>query len=128
MTDLPGTPSTRLRHRTARVIPVSRGLARARASTPVLYLVAALAYASFGTVFQVLPPFFDDLGRELGVGRTLTGLSMTAFLAPVALTSLFLGTAVDRHGPARVGRLGFALLLGGIAAAGLAVSARLKTA
>ncbi len=91
---------------------MSRDLARARASTPALYLVAALAYASFGTVFQVLPPFFDDLGQELGVGRALTGLSMTAFLAPVALTSLFLGRAVDRHGPARVGRLGFALLLG----------------
>lgn len=107
---------------TAWAIPVSRGLARARASTPALYLVAALAYASFGTVFQVLPPFFDDLGRELGVGRTLTGLSMTAFLAPVALMSLFLGTAVDRHGPARVGRLGFALLLGGGAVTAVAGS------
>ncbi len=101
---------------------VSHGLARARASTPALYAVAALAYASFGTVFQVLPPFLDDLGRELGVGRTLTGLSMTAFLAPVALTSLLLGSSVDRHGPARVGRLGFALLLGGSAVTAVARS------
>jgi ACDE family multidrug resistance protein len=107
---------------TAGVTPVHRGLARARASTPALYLVAALAYASFGTVFQVLPPFFDDLGRELGVGPTLTGLSMTAFLAPVALTSLLLGAAVDRHGSARVGRLGFALLAGGGAATAVAQS------
>ncbi len=107
---------------TAWVTPVSRGLARARASTSALYLLAALAYASFGTVFQILPPFFDDLGRELGVGRTLTGLSMTAFLAPVALTALLLGAAVDRYGPAWVGRLGFALLLGGGAVTALARS------
>lgn len=107
---------------TAWVAPVGRGLARARASTPALYLVAALAYASFGTAFQVLPPFFDDLGREFGVGRTLTGLSMTVFLAPVALTSLLLGAAVDRHGAAHVGRLGFALLLGGAAVTAVARS------
>jgi MFS family permease len=107
---------------TVRATPVRYGLARARASTPVLYLLAALAYASFGTVFQVLPPFFDDLGRELGVGRTLAGLAMTAFLAPVAVTSLLLGAAVDRHGPARVGRLGFALLVGGGAVTAVARS------
>ncbi len=38
---------------------------------------------------------------------------MTAFLAPVALSAFFLGAAVDRHGAARVGRIGFVVLLVG---------------
>lgn len=95
-------------------MPVERtGLGRARSSALTLYALAALAYTSFGTVFQVFPPFFDELQAEFAVGRTLAGLSMTAFLAPVALASFFLGAAVDRRGSAYVGRLGFALLLAG---------------
>lgn len=88
-------------------------LAGGRSSALVLYALAALVYAAFGTLFQVFPPFFDDLESEFAVGRTLAGLSMTAFLAPVALASLFLGAACDRHGSARIGRLGFAVLLAG---------------
>jgi MFS family permease len=87
-----------------------------------LCLAAALAYASVGTVLQVLPPFFDDLGREFGASRTSIGLSMTAFLAPVAVFSWLLGAVVDRHGPSRVGRWGFALLLLGAAATAAAPS------
>ena len=79
----------------------------------VMSVLAVLAYASFGAVFQVFPPFFDDLEREFGIGRTLASLCMTAFLVPLALFSPALGAAVDRHGPGRVGRLGFALLLAG---------------
>jgi MFS family permease len=100
----------------------AHGAGGARGATPALALLAALAYASFGTVFQVLPPFFDDLARELGAGPARIGLSMTAFLAPVALTSLLLGAAVDRHGSARAGRAGFALLLTGGMATALAGS------
>src|SRR5581483_1697016 len=57
-----------------------------------------------------------------GAGPARIGLSMTAFLAPVALTSLLLGAAVDRHGSARAGRAGFALLLTGGMATALAGS------
>jgi DHA2 family multidrug resistance protein-like MFS transporter len=82
-------------------------------SEPALYALAALSYACFGTVFQVLPPYFDRLQREFEVGRTLTGFSMTAFLLPLALGALVFGVSCDRHGSARVGRLGFTLLFTG---------------
>jgi hypothetical protein len=61
----------------------------------VLYGLATLVYASFGTVFQALPPFFDTLEHEFAVGQSLAGLSMTVFLAPLALTSVVLGAAVE---------------------------------
>lgn len=104
---------------TAAAIP---RLVRQRPTLAGLYLVAALAYASVGAVLQVLPPFFDELGREFEASRTLIGLSMTAFLAPVAGFSWLLGAMVDRHGPSRVGRWGFLLLLVGAAATAVAPS------
>lgn len=84
-----------------------------RSSAVALYGLAALCYASFGTLFQVFPPFFEDLEREFSIGRTLVGLSMTAFLAPLALASFFIGAAVDRRGCAPIGRVGFLFLLAG---------------
>lgn len=43
---------------------------------------------------------------------------MTAVLAPLALSSLLVGAAADRYGPARIARLGFAILFaGGVATA-----------
>ncbi|MBI4410216.1 MAG: MFS transporter [Gemmatimonadetes bacterium] len=107
---------------TAWPVALGRGRAGVRPAPLELYVVAALAYAAFGAIFQALPPFFEDLGRELSVGRTLTGLSMAAFLAPVAFASLLLGQGVDRYGTGRVGRLGFVLLLGGGALTALAGS------
>lgn len=80
-----------------------------------LYALAVISYACFGTVFQIFPPFLDDPQDEFGLGRTLASLTMTAFLAPLVLVSPLLGAAVDHHGPAHVGRIGFAVLLPGSA-------------
>lgn len=84
------------------------------------YGLAALAYAAFGSLFQVFPPFLTALQREFVIGQVPASLTMTAFLVPLALFSLPLGAAVDRRGPRRVGLLGFAVLLGG---AGLTAAA-----
>lgn len=108
------TAATDARARDSALTIAQRGRARERVvSSPLLYALSAAVYAAVGTVFQVYPPFLEDLEREFRLGRTAAGLSMTLFLAPVALVSPLLGAAVDRRGCAPVGRVGFVLLLAG---------------
>lgn len=79
----------------------------------IAYGLAFCVYLGFASAFQVFPPFFDELQREFGVGRTVASLTMTSFLAPLVLTAFSVGTATDRWGHRHVGGLGGAILLVG---------------
>lgn len=86
----------------------------------VLYPLAFAGYLGFAAVFQVFPPFLDDIQRDFGVGRTVASLTMTGFLVPLVLTAFVVGAVADRRGHRGVGGLGYAILLVG---AGLTVAA-----
>jgi MFS family permease len=97
---------------------LAAGLHGTRAAVPLgrAHLLAFCAYLSFAVVFQVFPPFFDELERELHISRTVASLAMTTFLAPLVALAFLLGVAVDRHGHRRVGGIGCAILATGGAA------------
>lgn len=84
-----------------------------RVRRALLYPLAFCGYLSFAAVFQVFPPFFDELQEEFDVGRTVAGLTMTSFLVPLVATAFAVGAATDRHGHRRVGGLGCLILLAG---------------
>jgi ACS family hexuronate transporter-like MFS transporter len=80
---------------------------------------AFAVYVAFGTSFQVLPPFLDEVARRWALSHYLAGLAMPAFLVPALVAAVPAGILVDRHGAIPLVRLGFgALLAGGAMVAG----------
>jgi predicted MFS family arabinose efflux permease len=86
----------------------------------ILPVAAAIGYSANGLPIYGMGPFVGPLHKEFGwsSAQTLSGQAIVS--AFVALTSVLLGTLVDRLGPRRVGLIG--VLAAGAAAALLSMA------
>ncbi len=85
-----------------------------------LYLLVFQAYFAFALLFQLYPPLFEPLMQEFAVSRQTVSLTMSLFMAPVALCALPAGLAADRFSTLRVGWAAFLLMVLGAGVSALA--------